>query len=627
MRGCSSSNAVLGDGKRETGKCILDTTLDVHAQHKRSRSASEWNWNVAKDGVLRPLGKDLSTSDGLPPTERSHRGKSPLPQESNGCKSGDSSNHRASLEKDIEDLHSRLQQEKSVRVMLERAMGRASSTLSPGHRHVATQTKELIAEIELLEEEVASREQHVLSLYRSIFEQCVSTTPSQQSSGMTSPAHTKNEARKHPSIISSSFCSSKNLPLQPFQVLVSMKGYRKRNASLQSKSRHSSLLSGQSNIATESSLDPSKVYEKVPIVEKTSFTRTLKDHLFQCPSKLSEELVRCMAAVYCWVQTAESTKLEKKCSPLLSRSSTNVILPRRGSKKDKEWSCRSTLDISWISTDKSQFSHASYAINSYRYQCISSRLNVECLHGKREELSTSRTAGKSEYMSNGNGSSTSILDQRVQFSHYACKDRAYLAYGIPQGSLRRVALFHKAAYNIGGHVISVNTIEQSIFCTRNPRIGRWFEAIISTAMRKKSGENKQVSSKFALQNSPLLCFALCTGASSDPVLKVYTATNIKEQLEVAMKEFLQANVVVKKSRKVFLPKLLERYAKEACLSSDDLLNWVAENVDNKLQDSIKKCVDCYSKKKKASLILDWLPYNTRFQYKFAKDLTEKPWWV
>lgn len=32
-----------------------------------------------------------------------------------------------------------LQQEKSVRIMLERAMGRASSTLSPGHRHVAAQ--------------------------------------------------------------------------------------------------------------------------------------------------------------------------------------------------------------------------------------------------------------------------------------------------------------------------------------------------------------------------------------------------------------------------------------------------------------------------------------------------------
>lgn len=39
----------------------------------------------------------------------------------------------------IEQLQLRLQQEKSMRTMLERAMGRASSTLSPGHRHFAAE--------------------------------------------------------------------------------------------------------------------------------------------------------------------------------------------------------------------------------------------------------------------------------------------------------------------------------------------------------------------------------------------------------------------------------------------------------------------------------------------------------
>lgn len=39
----------------------------------------------------------------------------------------------------IEQLQLRLQQEKSMRMMLERTMGRASSTLSPGHRHFAAQ--------------------------------------------------------------------------------------------------------------------------------------------------------------------------------------------------------------------------------------------------------------------------------------------------------------------------------------------------------------------------------------------------------------------------------------------------------------------------------------------------------
>ena len=55
-----------------------------------------------------------------------------------------------------------------MRILFERAMGRASSTLSPGHRHFAAQTKNLIVEIELLEEEVTGREQQDLDLVHAV---------------------------------------------------------------------------------------------------------------------------------------------------------------------------------------------------------------------------------------------------------------------------------------------------------------------------------------------------------------------------------------------------------------------------------------------------------------------------
>lgn len=106
---------------------------------------------------------------------------------------------------------------------------------------------------------------------------------------------------------------------------------------------------------------------KFPDMEKASMLRTLKDHLNQCPIKLSEEMVRCMAAVYCWLCGAASTNPGRNRSPLLSRSSTNVVLPRHGVGEECEWSCKSMVEISWIATDKSQFSCASYAINNYRF--------------------------------------------------------------------------------------------------------------------------------------------------------------------------------------------------------------------------------------------------------------------
>lgn len=95
---------------------------------------------------------------------------------------------------------------------------------------------------------------------------------------------------------------------------------------------------------------------------------------------------------------------------------------------------------------------------------------------------------------------------------------------------------------------------------------------------------------------------------------------------MAKKEFLQANIIVNKSKKVFLPKVLERYAKEASISPDDLLQSVANSVDKKLHDSIHKCI-VHSDNKKASQFTNWLPCSSKFRYVFSKNLTEKPWWV
>ncbi|XP_023916403.2 uncharacterized protein LOC112027998 isoform X3 [Quercus suber] len=564
--------ATAAVGKREYGDTWGNPLF--HSQHRRSKSASDRNASVLGGGVLRSIKRDQDEtyvrSQVLPYSASVSRGQSPLHDYANHFNKNISSNHRASLEKDIEQLQLRLQQEKSMRMMLERTMGRASSTLSPGHRHFAAQTKELIAEIELLEEEVANREQHVLSLYRNIFDS-VSRPPSAQNSGMVSPAHTKHGSRKHPSIISSAFCSSKKFPLQPLQVLVSLDDPWKRSH----KTSHTPMSNGKNNIDTEKMcFDQTKVREKVQSMDKTSVLRTLKDHIYQCPSKLSEEMVRCMAAVYCWLRSAASVNTETNRSPLLSRSSTNVIQPRRGTGADRDWTCKSMIEISWISTDKSQFSHASYAINNYR-------VLVEQL--ERVSFSQMENDAQTAFWIN-------VYNALVM--------HAYLAYGIPNNSLRRLAMFHK-----------------------------WLETILSTTLRKKSGEERQLSSKLGLLKSqPLVCFALCTGAFSDPALKVYTASNVGEELEAAKREFLQANIVMKKSRKVFLPKVLERYAREASLNSDDILKWLTENVDKKLHDSIQKCIDRKSSKK-ASQIIEWLPYSSRFRYVFSKDLAEKPWWM
>ncbi|TYI15613.1 hypothetical protein ES332_A08G198500v1 [Gossypium tomentosum] len=437
--------------KRENEDCSWSSSYPrVQAQHRRSKSASGRDLDVSRDGVLHPEKKQQEELHASPLSTRAYRTPGPCLDRSAYRNKNPSLNQRASLEKDIELLQLRLQQEKSMRIMLERAMGRASSTLSPGHRHFAAQTKELITEIELLEEEVANREQHVLSLYRSIFDHCVSRHPSGQSSGKASPARTKHTSRKHPSIISSAFCSSKKFPLRPLQALVSTNDSGKRT----SRSIDASQFCGKSEILFDMSCSyPIKVQVKVQGMEKNSVLRTLKEQLYQCPSKLSEEMVKCMATVYCWLRSATSN-----------------------------------IEISWISTDKSQFSRASIAISNYR-----------ALVEQLEKVTVSQM---------GYSAQIAFWIKCVQCPYYA-------SYGIPHSSLRRLALFHKAAYSIGDHIISANAIEQSIFCFCTPRIGRWLETILSTALRKKSGEERLfISSKLGLPYpQPLACFALCTAKS------------------------------------------------------------------------------------------------------------------
>lgn len=329
------------------------------SHHRRSKSASDRNLDPTKHGKSNCMAECQGTQNVLN-MMKSHGSQGSHHQNSSDNSRNAALSSRASLEDDIKQLQMHLHQEKSTRFLLEKAIGRASSTLSPGHRHFSAQTKELIAEIELLEEEISNREQHVLSLYRSIFDQCVSQPTSAHSSGMASPAHSKSGgARKHPSIISSSFCSSKKFRLQPFQVLASIKESRRSDVLLKPKVGHEPLAREDMKLyARRNFEDPMK--EKLSTSGRSHFARTLKDHLYQCPCRISEEMVRCMASIYCLIRCDSSEKPGKPRSPFLPRSST------RGTAEEQEWLSRSTVEVPSLSIDK-RCPPASYATSNYRF--------------------------------------------------------------------------------------------------------------------------------------------------------------------------------------------------------------------------------------------------------------------
>lgn len=80
-------------------------------------------------------------------------------------------------------------------------------------------------------------------------------------------------------------------------------------------------------------------------------------------------MVRCMASIYCLLRTESPEKPEKARSPFLSRSSTSVILPRRGNAEENNNppTNKSIVEVCSISVEKNQMPDVSCAITHYRF--------------------------------------------------------------------------------------------------------------------------------------------------------------------------------------------------------------------------------------------------------------------
>eukprot|EP00252_Welwitschia_mirabilis_P014973 TRINITY_DN3305_c0_g1_i2.p1 TRINITY_DN3305_c0_g1~~TRINITY_DN3305_c0_g1_i2.p1 ORF type:complete len:488 (-),score=77.26 TRINITY_DN3305_c0_g1_i2:333-1796(-) len=482
----------------------------------------------------------------------------------------------------------------------------------------------------MLEEEVTNREQHVLSLYRNIFDQCMIGSLSTQNSIRTSPALSKRE-ENIVSRISKALHSADKVSAKLFGRSDLEKGFSDANMQIHSKSMHSPSLnahimmdeSGQS-LESQTACKLQQGFDRISFDKQSNIMRyVLKERITETPNRLSEELVRCMADIYCKLS---DPPVMHAGMPLSANSSVsfNSLLspydnitdgwsPRRKPQSFCNTSSRNPfhvkgdtrcigpysamVEVRWICADKDQLAYATSMLQMFRSI-------VENLEKVDPSLMTREC--KLAFWIN---------------IHNALVMHAYLAYGIPKSSLKRLPLFQKAAYKIGGYSISASTIEHSILCCRTYHPAQWLETLLRTGNRIKMGEERRTFGlKYGLDEpEPLVYFALCGGGHSDPAVRVYTAKNVLEELEQARKEFLQACVYIHNKKKICLPKILERYVKAASINAGSLLQWISENAYTELADAIKCCIE-KNPSKKSSHCVEWIPYDGRFRYIFARDL-------
>lgn len=594
------------------------------ARHSRSRSAPDndsdlENWDISPSN-FQHVQAQISSQNGA-------------------CKKQHTlHDQRAALEQDVAELQKRLKNERVVRHALEKAMGRASSAISPGHRYLTPQTKELIHEINFLEEEVVDLEQHVLSLYRGFFSRCFSRSSSLFNARQKNEPQSMHDAGQDMQHQQPQPDQRKSMKLNNKQrkshthcrnITATTHGntIAKVASSVQPKSRHGETMSmaRHSQLSHSQNLLQTKALKEMPTRSNPSSLnedgpRPLREYLSDTPNMLSEDLIRCMATIYCKLSDPPLPHLGVPESPSSCTSSPTSVSSIHGIFSDG-WSpgCKAEysydtplidpfhvkgkvggmgayscmVEVPWICVDKDRLSYVARMLRNFRSM-------VEQL----EKVDPSQ-------LKHGEKLAFWINIYNALLMH------AYLAYGIPRNNLKRMTLLQRAAYKVGGRSINAHTIEHCILGCRSHRPTQWLQNLFLPGSKFKPGDERQ---SYAIENpEPHVCFALCCGGQSDPAVRVYTPKNVHKELESAKREFLQASIGFQSDKKVLLPKILEWYTREASISSNSLLDWVSQYLDEKEKEIMLKCVQS-KPHKSTSHCIEWVSYNFNFRYLFERDL-------
>uniref|UniRef100_A0A1D1XVP1 Golgin subfamily A member 2 n=1 Tax=Anthurium amnicola TaxID=1678845 RepID=A0A1D1XVP1_9ARAE len=552
---------------------------------------------------------------------------------------------QSSLKQEILQLEKRLQDQFAVRRALEKALGYRSSTVDTSNDNLMPKpTKELIREIAVLEVEVRYLEQYLLSLYRKAFDEQVSI--------LSSP--TAGKRSEPPSSSQTVWYGGSGTEIPPKQGSKSDKAYhtpvaRKLNttptnevcfagcprrltgpdvhrshSALSQRSICSGRMSPQAeNIARalrECHSQPLSFLENEPnstseVISLAEYLGTnITDHVPETPNKLSEDLVKCMGSIYCKLAESPLVYPGFSSSPTSSFSSMGAFSPQHHGDmwspgRRKESSLDAWLDNPFRVEGLKEFSGPYNVMVEVPSFC----LNGEKLVGVKDMLQRYKSlALRLESVDPRKMKHEEKLAFWINI-HNASVMHAYLTNGVPPNNLKRVGFLVKAMCNVGGQIISADTIQNSILGCRTHRPGQWLRALLSPGSKTKKVDEWQT---YAIEHpEPLLHFTLCSGSHSDPAVRVYTPKRVLQELEKAREQYIRAAVSIRREQKILLPKIIETFAKDSNLSLAGLLDMIQHYLPQTIQMAMRRCQQGKSQK-----VVEWVPHNFTFRYLLSREV-------
>ncbi|XP_075478443.1 uncharacterized protein LOC142519343 isoform X1 [Primulina tabacum] len=539
------------------------------------------------------------------------------------------------LIEEILQLQKQLESQTAVRSALEKAMNCQPLLDDPAYKSLSQPAENLIKEIALLEMEVLYLEKYLLAMYRRNFAKRVSSLP-------TVDEHQKAHSRTVGSLVlevprtNLGSASEDSFIRCSKSVKDGNRGGHLRwkcDDILGAESlvdsgidrSHSSLSQySASSFRTSPPYEAVDSYHSLPLSmlerarDSTSNANLAEflgsrfpNRVRETPNWISEEMIKCISTIYCHLSDPplfnHGSNSSPHTSPLIKfssqglhdlsslsceeNSSSNPCMNNPfhvETSKDFSGSFGSIIEVQGVVQEPQRLNEVEVLLQKFRF-LISRLATVDPGKLKHEE--------KLAFWIN---------------VHNALVMHAFLVHGIPRGNQKRTSVALKAAYNIGGHTISVDAIQSSILGCRLPRPSQWLHSWFFPKTKFKSGEPRK---SFAVKHpEPLLHFALCLGCQSDPLVRLYTPKNIFQDLEVAKEEYIQMNIRIHKDQRLHIPKNVEFFVKEMGLSPSG----VAEMLELSMPDSLRKNFQQgkYCKK------IDWVPLNFAFRFLISNELVK-----
>ncbi|KAH0694409.1 hypothetical protein KY285_021506 [Solanum tuberosum] len=521
---------------------------------------------------------------------------------------------KMALLQDVDKLKKKLRHEENVHRALERAFTRPLGALPRLPPYLPPNTLELLAEVAVLEEEVVRLEEKVVHFRQGLYHEAVYISSSKRNMDNVTDTIEQNQVKSpkqkqtklSPQLESNSASfSGRHLPslsddscLKENHSLSSTKSkHRSVNAKVKTARTPVKKLPAENRLA-EKRLDP----QKLQLDDQVMYHGSLEERIFvtqdrklspdESPNTISENILKCLSNIFLRMSSRKGRTTADTLPSLTGYNSCESI-------EKKEFGDPYGICSKFERRDIGPYKHL-YAVEASSVNPNRTTISVFLVRRLKlllEKLASANLQGLSH-------------QEKLAFwinIYNSCMMNAFLEYGLPENPEMVVALMQKATIKVSGHLLNAITIEH--FILRLPYHSKF------TFAKGVKNDEMTARSVFGLELSePLVTFALSCGSFSSPAVRVYTAENIENELQVAKKEYLQASVGVSTSKKlVAIPKLLDWYLLDFAKDLESLLDWICLQLPN---EHGKEAINCLERKNNEPLsnVLQIVPYEFSFRY-------------